>query len=153
MLKNNNVNSNGSEESKKVIRVSDYYPNNCSEQDYVEVSQEILDAYAEFEEIDDKIGNWDHNHRVNVYFNEEYFGHTWDVCVESPEESVIGKDSVESLVFMCGEIAYRRSIKYFFYKKTLSEIAKEENVSVGAIYKSVKSFERMLLNLHKIKRE
>lgn len=150
MLKNDNANS-VKPERNKIICISDYYPRNCSEQEYVEVRQEILDAYAEFDEIEEKIGNWDHNHKMNVFFNEQYFGQTWDVCVDSPEDSVIGKESVKSLVSLCGEIVFRRSIKYYLYKKTLNEIAKEENVTVGAIYKSVKSFERLLLNLHKIK--
>lgn len=42
MFKNNNVNSAKCEENKNVIRISDYYPQSCSEQEYITVSDEVL---------------------------------------------------------------------------------------------------------------
>ena len=151
MLKNNNASFVNPEEAKNVICISDYYPNNCSEQEYVEVSQKILDTYAEFDEIDKKQYNWDRNHKKKIAFDEQYIGECLGICIESPEDTFIGKESVESLVSLCGEIVFRRSIKYYLYKKTLKDIAQEENVSINAIRKSVKAFERILKKMHRIK--
>ena len=43
MFKNNNVNPAKLEDNKNVICISDYYINNCSEQECVTVSDEVLE--------------------------------------------------------------------------------------------------------------
>lgn len=151
MFKNNNVSSTKCEENKNIIRISDYYPNNCSEQEYVEVSKEILDAYKSFDETDKKLHNWDRNHIKKIFFDETYFGEFLEICTESHEDAVIGKMAVESLVSLCGKTVFRRSIQYYLFKKTLKDIAEEENVSISAIYKSIKTFKNVLCNTYKIK--
>ena len=40
-----------------VIKVSDYYPDNCSEQEYAEVSDEILRAYDDFKKYEERQRN------------------------------------------------------------------------------------------------
>lgn len=151
MFKNNNVNSAKCEENKNVIRISDYYPDNCSEQEYVEVSKEILDAYKSFEEIDKRLHNWDRNHKKNIFFDEIYFGEFLEICIESHENAVIGKMAVESLASLCGETVFRRAVKHYLFKDTLKNIAEEENASISAIYKSIKAFKSILCNAYKIK--
>lgn len=150
MFTNNNLNSAKREENKNIIRLSDYYPNNCSEQEYVEVSDEILEAYKLFDETDKRLHNWDRNHRKKMVFDEIYLGEVLEINTESHENTVIGKIAVENFAELCGETVFRRSIKYYLFKKTLNDIAEEEQVSISAVYKSIKTFENILCNTYKM---
>ncbi|MCM1059852.1 MAG: hypothetical protein NC452_06125 [Eubacterium sp.] len=153
MFTNNNLNSAKCEENKNIIRLSDYYPNNCSEQEYVEVSDEILEAYKSFDETDKRLHNWDRNHRKKMSFDEIYLGEVLEINTESHENTVIGKIAVENFAELCGETVFRRSIKYYLFKKTLNDIAEEEQVSISAVYKSIKTLENILCNTYKMRKD
>lgn len=136
-----------------LIFLSDYYTNNCSEQECIEVKDEILEAYKEFQEIDRKLDNWDRNHRKKIIFDEIYIGEILGKRINSYEEYISEKIFIESLMSLCGKTIFRRSMQYYWNGRTLQDIADEENISVSAVSKSVKTFKMLMCKIYEISLE
>lgn len=137
MLKNNNTNSIKSEEKKNIIRLSDYYPNNCSEQEYVEVSNEVLEAYKVFGRENNKQTVSDYRHIAPIGFDENIFGEMFGAYEASIDENVINQLWFEQLLKPYGEIILKRAVLYFIDGLSTREIAEIDDVSHTAVVKSI----------------
>ena len=151
MIKNcDKTNSIENEKRTNLIFLSAYYTNNCSEQEYIEVNDEILEAYKEFNEIDRRLYDWDRNHRQKIYFDEIYIGEVLEKRTSSHEEYVSEKIFIENLISLCGKAVFYRSMQHYWNGRTLQDIADEEKVSISAVYKSVKAFKQLICDIYKL---
>ncbi len=138
MFKNNNVNSAKCEEKKNIICLSDYYPNNCSAQEYVEVSDEVLEAYEMFHRESNKQTVSDYRHINPIGFDENIFGEMFGAFETSIDNMVIDQIWFEQLIKPYGEIVFKRATLYFIDGLSTREIAEIDNVSHTAVVKSIR---------------
>ena len=132
------------EKSKRIIRLADYYPNNCSEQEYVEVSDEIYEVYKMFQRESNKQTVSDYRHIKLIYFDENILGEMFGAIKASIDKEVIDKIWLEQLFMSCGKNAFRRAIMYFVNGLSTREIAAIEKVSHTAVVKSINQIKNIV---------
>lgn len=133
-----------------VIKLLDYYPDNCSEQEYAEVSDEILRAYDDFKKYEERQRDRYRRH-VNRFVD-------IDTVLEMQNEAAVVFDEDHYLdeVFFgmlagrCSEVTYRRARLHYVFGLTISEISEIENVTFNAVKKSIVQATNILKKMYKI---
>lgn len=151
MFTNNiNENSTNNKANRNIIRISDYYAHNCSEQEYAEVDDTILQAYAEFDRLDERYRDRYRTH-VNRFVNSEKALEQQQDAEVFNEDYHLDRIIFEKLAAKCGQVTYRRARLHFIYGISLTTIAKNENVSVMAVKKSIDKATKILAEMYNIR--
>lgn len=127
--------------------LKDFYEYNCTEQQTVEVSDEILQLLQEFKREDKRQEMWNYRHRTpfSIEVIEDYIADE-TVDIDGGYIRRIDEELLCRAVGKLNPINFRRLRMYFFEVKTMAQIAEIENVSHIAVSKSIK---RALLQLRK----
>ena len=134
-----------------VIKVSEYYPDNCSEHEYAEVSDVILRAYDDFEKYEERQRDWYRRH-VNRFVD-------FDTVLDMKNEAavVFDEDYYRDEMFFgmlagrCSEVTYRRARLHYVFGLTISEISGIEEVTFNAVKKSILQATNILKKMYNIK--
>jgi DNA-directed RNA polymerase specialized sigma24 family protein len=132
-----------------LIRISDYYSDNCSEQEMVEVSDEILMALQRFKKDDENLRKSDERHlAVGLrYDNDEYMAATFGLYSESSAESIELRIWLEQVLCDFSQIVARRAMLYFLEGLSARAIAELEGVHHSSVTKSIEKTKKRLLEL------
>lgn len=155
MFKNNNVNSAKCEENKNVIRISDYYPQSCSEQEYITVSDEVLAYLSNKKREEQKKRQRDYRHLALFGLDEVYLAELCGIFCKSSEECFFDKQISQKLSQALNEINptfRRRFYLYHVVGITMEKIGELEGVSHSAISKSIGKTAKQLkeILMHKL---
>ena len=130
-----------------IIRISDYYANNCSKQKYAEVSEEVID-YLIFKRREEKrLNERDYRTFTPFGFDEIETGEMCAVFSESAAEEYFSLELERTLKTAMQAISpsfRRRFYLYYVAGLTLEQVAKIEKVSHTAVLKSLKSSTKVL---------
>ncbi|MBQ8514205.1 MAG: hypothetical protein IJ496_02300 [Ruminococcus sp.] len=131
----------------KLIRISDFYDDNCSEQEMVEVSDEVLMALQRFKKDDENLRKSDERHlAVGLrYDNDEYMAAAFGLYSESSAEGVELRIWLEQALCDFSEVVVRRAMLYFIEGMSARAIAEMEGVHHSSITKSIEKTKRCLL--------
>lgn len=150
MFKNNNVDPAKREDNKNVIRISDYYIRNCSEQECVTVSDEVLEYLISARREERAQRQRDYRHLAPFGLDEVYLAELCGIFDKSAEECFFDDQISQKLRQALNEIdpIFRR--RFYFYHvvgMTMEEIGKLEGVSHSAISKSLGKIAEQLREL------
>lgn len=130
-----------------IIRISDYYPNNCSEQKYAEVSEEVID-YLIFKKREEKnMKEKDYRTLTSFGFDEVETGEMCAVFSVSAAEDYFSLELTRALKMAMQAISpsfRKRFYLYYVVGLTLEQVAKTEKVSHTAVLKSLRSSTEIL---------
>ena len=147
MFKNNNVDPAKREDNKNVIRISDYYIRNCSEQECVTVSDEVLEYLISARREERAQRQRDYRHLAPFGLDEVYLAELCGISDKSAEECFFDDQISQKLHQALNEIDLIFRRRFYFYHvvgMTMEEIGKPEGVSHSAISKSLgKSAEQL----------
>lgn len=131
-----------------MIKITEFYKENCSEQETVEVSDEVLALLMEEKRKNGNYKKWEKTHRaVGVYLDsEDYIG-----ALGFTSKS--GIDEVETAIWLeqalrrCSDIVIRRAKLKYLQHMTTREIAKLESVNHTSVAESLRIAKRVLMEL------
>ena len=137
------------ETGKFCLKLSSVYETNCSEQKCVEISEEILQAYLEFDRADERLRNFRRRH-INKFVTSDEALERNCTIEKFDEDYQLDRIVVKQLKEKCGERTYIRAVLHYLYGMTIAEIAQIEKVSETAIDKSLKKVEKALAKTYNI---
>lgn len=141
---------NKTESGKYVIKVSDFYKESCNNDEFVEVSEEVLDYLIEQRRLEKKCAMRDYRHLAAFELKEVEIGELCGIVSESVEETVMRNYEVKKLykaIETLDNDSRKRFFLYYEYCHTLKEIAKTERVDRTTVGRRL---ERTLATLRKI---
>lgn len=133
------------------LKLSSEYSNNCSEQEFVEVSEDILQVYSSFNENEERRREWCRTHENKFVTTEQAMEQ--NEKYEFDEIQALNKVLFESLKNKCGRRTYIRAMYHFLYNMEISEIAAMEKVSINAVINSINRVVNILSETYKISRD
>ena len=125
-----------------IIKVSDFYKENCGYQDYIEVSEELLDYLIAQRRAEKRMAVKDYRNLVAFNYDDEKMAEMCGKYTESPDDIYIRNLENQELLdalHQLDEATEKRFWLYYGEKLKLKEIAEIEGVSAAAIYYSLKN--------------
>ena len=147
--KKSNIVTHREETGKIYLELSSVYKYNCSDQKHVEITNDVLQAYLDFEEADEHYRDWRRNH-INKFVTSEEALQQDNMLAIFDEDYYLDRIFVEMLKEKCGERTYIRAVLYYLYGMSVTEIAKREKVSNSAIDKSLEKAAKVLAKIYNI---
>lgn len=135
-----------------VLKLSSEYVNNCSEQEFTEVSEDVLQVYSYFNKSEERHRDWCRTHENKFVTTEAAMEQNEKQSYEFDEIQALNKVLFESLKNKCGRRTYIRTMYHFLYNMEISEIAAMEKVSINAVMNSINKAVEILSKTYKIER-
>ena len=133
-------------ENRYLIRVSEFYPDNCCEEDEAIISEEHLDWLLTFKDNEIRASEQDDdNLATEVYYGDDNFMTSLGLIEEAFTDDVETELWLEQVLAPMGEKAIRRAKLFYLDRCTKYAIGKMENVSHNMIGKSLAKIEKRLL--------
>lgn len=147
ITKDNTANKRFSEENTHLIRIKDYYPDDCSEQEFMEVSDEVLFQLETYKKGERNYHKWVKRHRAGSLHidDEDFLGYMGKYIESNTDESEIDL-FLDQALSICGEIVLRR-MKLLVAGYTKTEIAEIEAVCYTSISASIEKAKKVLAEL------
>ena len=147
ITKDNNTHDNNSKEQKHRIRIKDFYPNDNSEQEFMEVSDELFFQLQMNQKEDKRYRKWEERHRAgSLHIDDEdflsYLGKYIETNIDDLETAIF----IEQTLDAYGEIVLRR-MKLLVAGYTKTDIAKKESVCYTSVSCSIEKAQKALLEL------
>lgn len=137
-----------------LIRLSDYYPGNCSEQKTEIINDEVLAALKEFKRADENYRVWTRRHRAGtLYFDDEEYMGNLGLYTGSHTAGVETAVWLEQVLTHCGKPVIRRAKLYFIEGLTVRTIAEMESVHYTSVCASIEKAKAVLYRVLKKERE
>lgn len=148
ITKDNKAIERFSEENTHLIRIKDYYPEDCSEQEFTLVNDETL---AELEQMKRDVVNnkkWEKRHRAgSLYIDDEDFIATLGLYTDSQEDELNFRLWFEQALSKCGTITVKRATLYFIDGLSARAIANMESVHHTSVITSIEKAKNALLKM------
>lgn len=141
LKKDNKEYSVKSDNGNNLIKITDFYAHNCTEQEYVEVNDEVLEFLVQKKREEKKLEMRDYRHLAPFGFDEIETAEMHSIYEKSAEDSYFAELQSMELYEAMGKLKLvfrRRFYLYHVDGLTMEEIAKMEGVSRIAISKSLK---------------
>ena len=126
------------------IKLSDFYPNNCSDEEYCEVSRKVYEELMKNKREDNAIRVSDQRHIESYCFDEIKCGELEGIYTDSNEKIIDLIILLRNLLAPYGEKYVRRGVMYYINGETPASIAMLENVTRDAVWKSLKRIKRIV---------
>ena len=127
---------------KNYIRISDFYTENCLEQEYVEVSDEVLTYLTDKKREENKIKMRDYRNLAAFGFEEDKVADLCGIYEQSAEEQYYSNLKITELYEAMKKLKpvfCKRFYLYYAVGLTMKQIAELEGVDHSTIQKSLKS--------------
>lgn len=135
------------ENGKMFIRISDFYENNCTGQEFAEVSEAVLETLVAMKREQKRVKEEDYRHLASFGFDDVKTSELAGKTAGSPEEIYLieaeAKRVREALNVLPSDIR-RRVCMYFYDGMTTRQIAKAEGISHNAVAKSIRTALKVL---------
>ena len=128
------------------IRVSDFYPNNCSEEEYCEVSREVYEELMRNKREDHAVRVKDSRYVLNCCFDEVQCGEEEGKYAESNDSKIQLIILLRELLLPVSKELFRRSVLYFVYGYSVNTIAMLESISERNARRSVQKMKSIVKN-------
>lgn len=137
-----------------IIKISEFYKGNCSDQETVEVSDEILSVLMDEKRKNRNYKKWERVHRaIGVYLDSEDYIGALGFTAKSGIEEVETVIWLEQALRGCSDIVIRRAKLKYLQHMTTREIAKLESVNHTSVAESLRIAKRVLTKLQEKKEE
>lgn len=137
-------------ENQNLIRVSDFYKKNCSEQKYLIVKDDVLTYLINKKREEKKREQRDYRNLVPFGLDETYLGELCGIYVKSAEDSFMDMEASRMLRNAMREVnpAFgRRFYLYYAVGMTMDKIGELDGVSHSAVSRSIKKTSDQLKEL------
>ena len=130
------------------IRVADFYPNNCCDEEYCDVSREVYEQLMNDKKEDHAIRVKDSRYLINYCFDEIQCGEEESKYTESNSSAILMTLWLRKIFRQNREHLYRRAVMYFVNGYSADVIAMLEGVSRRAVNKSI-AIVNSVVKMHK----
>lgn len=140
------------EDGMNRLVLSGIYENNCSAEETVVVSDEVLEVFENARREQEKRRSFERRHKIKKIYlgNDEDFDSKLGLVQDAHDEIVQSDIYLEQLKQFFDEKIYRRGILHYLQKFTECEIARIEGVSQNAVSKSIIAFRKTIAKLYNI---
>ena len=125
-------------ENRYLIRVSEFYPDNCCDEDEAIVSEEHLDQLLSFKDEEVREQDRDDDNRAGVFLGDECYSGTIGLFQESFISDIETELWLEQVLADMGDKAIRRAKMVYLEGYKNRELARLENVTHEAINKAMR---------------
>lgn len=132
-----------------LIKMSDFYSDYKDEQEYIEVSEEVIDFLGECKRKDERYRDWIRRHRSGLRYDDEEFISKKGLYCESISNEKEAEIFLEQALSKCSEKIIRRAKMYFLYGLSISDISKMETVCYTSVKGSIEKAENILCEITK----
>lgn len=137
----------GSAEGDTVrIRISDFYPNNCSDEEYCEVSREVYEELMKNKREDHAVRVKDSRYVMNYCFDEVQCGEEEGKYSECSDRDIQLAILLRELFVPISEKLFRRAVLYFINGYSVNTIAMLEGISARNARRSVQNMKKIVRN-------
>ena len=119
------------------IRVADFYPNNCCNEEYCDVSKAVYEQLMNDKKEDHAVRVKDSRYIMNYCFDEIQCGEEESKYTESNSSAILMTLWLRKIFRQNREHLYRRAVMYFVNGYSADVIAMLEGVSRRAVNKSI----------------
>lgn len=126
------------------IRISDFYPDNCCEAEYCDVSRKVYEELINNKKEDHATRVKDSRYIMNYCFDEIICGEKEGIYTASSEKELHLIILLRNLLVPYGEHYVRRGVMYFINGYSPATIAMLEKVSCDAIWKSIRKIKSIV---------
>lgn len=129
------------EDGKKFIRISDFYESNYTGEEFVAVSDDVLESLVAMKREEKRMAENDYRYLAAFGYDDAAIAEIEGKFVSSPEDTFLieveAERAREALAVLSPDIR-RRIYMYFYDGMTTRQIAKAEGVSHNAVAKSIR---------------
>jgi len=137
-------------ENRYLIRVSEFYPDNCCEEDETIVTEEHLDWLLTFKDDDIREQDQDDDNRaIGIYLGDDDYSGTIGLLTKTFTNDVETELWLEQVLADLGSLAIRRAKMALLQGYKNREIAREENINHEVINRAMKIIRRRVEDLLK----
>lgn len=129
---------------KVLIRISDFYPGNRSEQKFTEISDSILQALFMYVKEEENEKERDKNNHDRNGFDEVSRSEIDGIYAESHEKDIDYEITVNDLFAPYGEKIASRARMYLIDRLSINQIADAENISHEAARKAISLIKKIV---------
>ncbi len=133
-----------------LIRVADYYPNPCGTEEYVEVSDAVLEYLAKCQSCSYREHSSDTRNIHPFAFDETLTGEVYGIFEQGADEAYWKRIQAYLLYAAMQKISPQKARRFYLYyavNLTAKEIAAMEGVSKMAVSKSIRTTRKRLRRL------
>lgn len=130
------------EDGKKFIRISDFYENNCTGEELVAVSDEVLETLVAMKREEKRKAEDDYRHLTAFGFDDTKASELLGITENSPEQNFFKRAQIEDMKLAMkklNETSRRRFYRYYALGMTLKQIAERDDVSEAAVFYNIQS--------------
>ncbi len=137
-------------ENRYLIRVSEFYPDNCCEEDETIVTEEHLDWLLTFKDDDIREQDQDDDNRaIGIYLGDDDYSGTIGLLTKTFTNDVETELWLEQVLADLGSLAIRRAKMALLQGYKNREIAREENINHEVINRAMKIIRQRVEDLLK----
>ena len=126
------------------IRVADFYPDNCCEAEYCDVSREVYEQLMSNKRADHAGRVKDSRYMANFCFDEVQCGEEEKIYTQSNARDILISMWLKSILYSRSPLLYRRAVMYFVKGYKIATIAMLDGVSRQSVYQAIKTITGML---------
>lgn len=130
------------EDGKKFIRISDFYESNCTGEEFVAVSDEVLETLVTMKREEKRREEYDYRHLTAFGYDDTKASELLGITEVSPEQQFIKKAEIEDMkqaMKKLDKVSRRRFYEYYALGMKLWEIAEKDNVSETAVFYNIQN--------------
>ncbi len=126
------------------IKLSDFYPDNCGDEEYCEVSRKVYEELMKNKREDHAQRVSNSRHLINCCFDESQCGEQYGIYTDSNTQGIIAALWMKDIMLPRSEELYRRSLLYYVYGLSVDEMAVIEGVTKTAINRSIRTMNKIV---------